>query len=99
MPTQTRSKWCPECHRMVGVGCACGMSYRDKLRSVQVDYRWMEREKKNYYDQSALDDLVGEDAKERMLDETEGVGAYTAEDRRNFPGVESFYMMGGESDE
>lgn len=29
--------WCPECHRLIGVGCACGMSFLDKMRSVQVD--------------------------------------------------------------
>lgn len=99
MPTLTKGSWCPDCHRMVGVGCACGLSYRDKLLSLSVDTSWMARDKKNYYDQSALNDTFGEDSDERMMDETQGVGAYTSEDRKKYPGIEEFYMMGEESDD
>lgn len=30
------SNWCTECGRMKGVGCACGMTFAEKIRSSSV---------------------------------------------------------------
>lgn len=27
-------EWCEECGRMVGIGCSCGQSFREKIKSV-----------------------------------------------------------------
>ncbi len=30
-------QWCSECGRAVGIGCACGLTFAEKIRSTQVD--------------------------------------------------------------
>lgn len=27
-------QWCDECHRIVDIGCTCGMSFKDKIKGV-----------------------------------------------------------------
>lgn len=34
--TRTVSSWCPDCKRMKGVGCACGMTFAEKIRSAST---------------------------------------------------------------
>lgn len=30
-------KWCPDCRRMIGVGCACGLTFAEKVKTVPVN--------------------------------------------------------------
>lgn len=30
------SKWCKACKRMLGIGCACGMTFAEKMRSQSL---------------------------------------------------------------
>ena len=30
------SKWCKECGRLKGVGCACGLTFAEKIRSTSM---------------------------------------------------------------
>ncbi len=30
-------QWCKECHRAIGIGCSCDMTFAEKMRSIQVD--------------------------------------------------------------
>ena len=60
----------------------CGLSYRDRLASVQVNERNFDTaEKANYFDRDALDATFGPDRREQMLHETRGLGPVrTADD-------------------
>lgn len=74
--TRGAGSWCEKCHRMIGVGCACELSFFEKVSSVTIDKAKMETtELHNYYDQEAVTDMFGHDAKDRYLDETDGLGA------------------------
>ena len=101
MVTQASVKFCVSCGTDHIGQVPCGLSYRDRLRSVTLDPSCTPtREKHNYYDQESLSTVFGEDAEEQMMEETHGVGAYTAEDRKNYPGIESFYTdLGPDSEE
>jgi hypothetical protein len=60
----------------------CGLSFRDRLATVQVSEQGFDTvEKRRYFDSVALDEAFGPDRRERMLDETRGLGpVQTAED-------------------
>jgi len=30
-------EYCEDCKRAIGIGCACGMTFLEKLRTVQID--------------------------------------------------------------
>lgn len=30
-------EWCDDCHRAVGIGCACKLTFAEKIRGIQVD--------------------------------------------------------------
>jgi hypothetical protein len=30
-------KWCCICKRLIGVGCACGLTFAEKIKSVAID--------------------------------------------------------------
>lgn len=34
---QDPSPWCPDCKLRKGVGCACGMTFAEKMKTVQID--------------------------------------------------------------
>lgn len=70
-----------------GTQCACGTEpatangvegprcYRARLRSIRLDTSVTEtRTRRNYFDAEPINEVFGEDAKERMLDETDGLG-------------------------
>lgn len=60
----------------------CGLSFIDRLRSVQVNERNFDTaERHNYYDRSALDEAFGPDRREKMLQETRGLGPVQTDDR------------------
>lgn len=77
----------------VGVRCACGRPatangrecsehFRARLLSVRVDksnFDTAERDS-TYYDRESVSAVFGEDARERMLEETDGLG-YAKTDR------------------
>lgn len=52
----------------------CGLSFMQRMRSVKVDWAAMEtRDMKNYYDSAAVEaQFPG--AKEKMLDDSDGIG-------------------------
>ncbi len=58
------------------LGRCGGISFRDRLASVEVSERGFETvERHNYYDRVALDEAFGPDRREQMLEETRGLGA------------------------
>jgi len=60
----------------------CGMTFLERMKTVQVNERNFDTaEKANYFDSVALDEAFGPDRKERMLHETRGLGpVQTADD-------------------
>lgn len=34
-------KWCETCHRIVGIGCMCGKSFKERIKHVAIDTSWM----------------------------------------------------------
>ena len=54
----------------------CSRCFRARLLSVRIDTSGMETvERHAYYDREALAQSFGEDARERYMDETKGLGA------------------------
>lgn len=52
------------------------MTFAERLRTVQVDGAALEtRTKRDYYDVESVHDTFGEDAEDRMMDATHGIGA------------------------
>lgn len=31
--------YCPDCKRIEGIGCACGLSFAEKIKGTQIDTR------------------------------------------------------------
>lgn len=57
-------------------GRECGYCFRQRLLSVRLDTSvTATRTKTSYYDASSVDDVWGQDAHEKMLDDTDGLGA------------------------
>jgi hypothetical protein len=81
------------------MGPPCGTSYKQRLLSLRLDYAWMPaRDKRNYYDKEALEKTFGEDAEERMMEETEGRGPVSPEDLRSGR-IDPWYTEGEVVDE
>lgn len=34
---EEKVEWCDDCGRAVGIGCACGLSFAEKMKTIQVD--------------------------------------------------------------
>jgi hypothetical protein len=50
--------------------------FREKLKSLQWSTKGFDtRDHKNYYDSEALEKTFGHDAKDRMMERTQGLGA------------------------
>lgn len=65
---------CPDCSD-VHLGRCGGLSFVERLRTTQIHGDALPtKTKRKYWDQSALDDQFGDDAAERVLDQTEGRG-------------------------
>ena len=66
------------------LGPRCGMTFAQRMRTVQLDRASLEtRTKVNYYDREGVSDVFGADSKEQMTEETNGLGyARTAKDGR-----------------
>lgn len=68
------------------MGGDCGMTMRQRLRTVRLDKGWMPYRGENldnYFDDEPLKDIFGMDHKEReaeLMDETQGVGTCSAEE-------------------
>lgn len=66
---------CPDCNSTHMAPVPCGLSYMQRLRSSQLHPdATPSREKRKYWDQEALDNQFGEDAREHSLDITKGRG-------------------------
>lgn len=66
---------CPDCGSE-HLGGRCGMTFVERLRSVQISEAALEtRTKVNDYDREAVYDSFGEDAEDRMMEATKGLGA------------------------
>ena len=67
--------YCPDCHRMEGISCTCGMPYKEKLRSIHVHGSVTPTQtKRKYWDQGALESQFGDHARDYSLDMTDGQG-------------------------
>lgn len=68
-------RYCDDC-KSEHLGPPCGLSFAQRLRSVQLHgSATPSREKKNYFSDEGLKDIFGKDRKEReeeLLDETGG---------------------------
>ncbi len=65
---------CPSCGS-THMGLDCGLSFAERLRTVRIDDASLEtRDLQNYYDAEAVAETFGEDAEDRMLEETKGRG-------------------------
>ena len=76
----------------------CGMTWLQRMGTQTVDTSWMPaKDKKNYYDSESIDDLFGEDSKEQLMEETEGIGACTAAEYQQHKDLQQeisgFYTM------
>lgn len=58
---------------MIGVGCACGLSFQDKAIQLHPNAT-PSREKRKYWDQEALTQTFGDDARDRAMEMTNGKG-------------------------
>ena len=66
---------CETCGHMPA-GCVCDLSIADKLRTVRLSNTvTATRTKRVNYDREALADTFGDNAEERYMDETRGLGA------------------------
>jgi hypothetical protein len=64
------------------MGPRCGQSYVLRLRSIRLDpSATPSKELKRYWDQQAIDDQFGEEATEKTLELTNGVGFNNPEQR------------------
>ena len=66
---------CPDCGS-THMGAACGLSFGARLRTMTVDksnFDTAERSK-TYYDSEPIKETFGENSKERMKEETQGLG-------------------------
>lgn len=65
---------CPDCGD-THIGRCGGLSFAQRLRSVRVDTSVTpSRTPRNYYEPDSIREVFGDDAKERMDDDTEGRG-------------------------
>jgi hypothetical protein len=49
--------------------------FREKLRSIQFSTKgFVTRDRRNYYDAESIEKTFGHDAKDRMMDKTQGLG-------------------------
>lgn len=73
--------YCDDC-KSEHLGAPCGMSWIDRMRTVQIDKAALETaEKHSYYDSEPVNELFGEDSQLQMEEETRGLGyARTARD-------------------
>lgn len=75
---------CPDCGS-THLGSRCGMTFRQRLRTVRLDSSVTEtRTRHRYFDSAALDESFGADRKDRYWDETEGQGAIVRDGRGGF---------------
>ena len=65
------------------------MTFRQRLRTVRVDSSLTEtRTKTNYYDAEAVAAAFGEDAREELMEDTDGYGAISREDDGSFSRID-----------
>jgi hypothetical protein len=53
----------------------CGLTFIQRMRSVRVDQSNLEAPRGAYYDEDAVREQFGADARDKMLDATDGMGA------------------------
>lgn len=93
-------KLCPDCWSQ-HLGPACGMTFAQRMKTVRLDTMSFDTsDKTNYFDTDAVRDLVGPDAEERMMDETDGRGFIPREQIADTPtDVLADYVYGPETDD
>ena len=54
----------------------CGMSFAQRMKSTNTDFGSFETvyNRRNYYDSAAVDATFSHDSKDRLYDETDGIG-------------------------
>lgn len=79
---------CPDCGSS-HLGPRCGMTFRQRLRSVRLDPRIEEtKTKRNYYDVDAVHQAFGEDARDELMEDTDGWGAAKREPDGSFSRID-----------
>lgn len=69
---------CPCGRPATANGRECPAHFRERLRSIRLDTSVTpNRTRENYYDRESIRDQFGEDAHERMMDATKGLGPGT----------------------
>lgn len=72
--------YCPSCRSHHLGPVPCGLSFRDRMRTVRLDPAALEtRTPRNYYDAEAVEQVFTEEGRDRMMRETQGYG-YTRTD-------------------
>lgn len=56
------AEYCKECHRIIGIGCACGLSFKEKARTITIDKHSLTPDDQQWRD---YDRLTGQDEKRR----------------------------------
>lgn len=72
-------KACPDCGS-AHMGEPCGMTFAERIRTVRLSPAATPSSRKNYYDAEGVRDAFGENTRERMMEDTHGLG-YARTDR------------------
>lgn len=54
--------WCDNCHRLIGVGCACDLTFAEKVKTVAIDKHSLTVDDQQWRD---YDKITGQDEKRK----------------------------------
>jgi hypothetical protein len=54
--------YCTECHRLKGVGCACGLTFKEKVQTLNIDKHSLTSDDQQWRD---YDRITGQDKRRR----------------------------------
>lgn len=109
--TRAEIRYCESCKSSHMGRVPCGLTYSQRIRSMRVDQSWMPAKiesrasgETEYYDDQQLsalfdDGLTGEERKEQLMDETQGVGYATAEDIQKYPELVAAHYLDAPGDD
>jgi hypothetical protein len=56
------AEYCPKCRRILGIGCACNLSFKDKIKTLHVDKNSLTDDDQQWRD---YDRITGQDEKRK----------------------------------
>lgn len=62
MEIQDGINWCPKCHRLLTVGCACNLTFAEKIRTISIDKHSLTDDDQMWRD---YDRITGQDERRR----------------------------------